>query len=1345
MTPADSTFYLPRTLLSNGKVYSESDLLGTSKYIVVLAEPGAGKSRLMESLAVKLNTSNITANVFCHMDTDGKNTPLVIDAFDELARIDQSGIHKLLARAKKAKPTHIIISSRSSEWDEATTHSFKGFFGREPTVVRLAEFNYSEQQKIFENHAPGENFTAFIDEVDRFDLNALLPNPQFLKLFADAYVESERHFTDKSSIFEQAIERLAKEVNTSVVQSRVSLSTNQKVDIASEVFAKLLLSGAEGVSTSEASQDRMYPLLNSLFINSTQAEEILATRLFKPGDHANQHRPAHKIVTEYCAAVYLTKRIANPSDPLTFSKCLPIIAPNSIVRDELRGLLGWMATLGSKTIEEATIELDPYAVLANGDPSQLGQSSKRLLLNKLKDIEKNDPYFRREDFWRRFSVTGFFTQDVVEEIKPILITGGNGHLRDLLLEILVGSPAIEQLKRELNQLALAPNESERTRIMASRCLADSRNNKYHTDIAVLMFEASNISLQMIGEVIETMGPEIFEPKFLVDYFLICANLYPNHNEHHENVIGSRYFIKRLIRCIDLETITYLLNKLTVSLTCSCKRSIYNCECLYGISKIIGSMLDQYFELASSPYDPKLIWEWIKNLKFEGHINTNQSTAVKTLREDHKLRQGIIAHVFKRMTNRDEIDLTHKRNFGWRSHFGLYFQADDYTYIVDLAFEADNTELWASHIATHPLYQTRENMGPYELRRHMRKQAHKKPTFMREWAKSNRAQDILEQESRKHYSKSKRAGKRYNQQEKDRIAKNIEYIQENRALIERGEHWGFLVHFSKLTLHEPKKIKDQVGDEDLVRTALRNCLNFITPNVPNLLELAKLKCSSQYRHSQTILYASCLEILRTNRNLEKVSIDLLHALKTNVNMHYHAVSDEDRKALEAEVDRLIFPDKISAENFLRQYVEPQLSFTGCENAQVWLLQRNEAFQHLRAELSIEWLKRFPKLPIGILDTLFETAAQYGDINELRKIIACNCLEFISCYPTPTDLEYIEERRKFWLLRGFYFLSSTPEIYSRWLKSDKDIIRLFCNRSGKINIHDYTYWPKLTSIKIEIILDAYINKWEKVDLPDHYGTESPIEEQAYRFLSEILWSIDSDDPNNAIPVLNRLICDPRFQDFIKDLKSILARQVRQKALSDFEPPIPKEIVDQLDCDAVVTVEGLRQTIIHELQDFQKAIDGGEFNSADRFYEKGERLNEVKSTEIIAERLSLRLEQQGISITPEHQLKNTNRSDFTATKLIRGKRRLLVTEVKGQWHKELYHAASTQLHERYSIHPDAEQQGIYLVIWFGSDELVAERKIHGVKDASELKEKIEQTLPPELKGLIDIFVLDVSKKTS
>jgi len=89
----------------------------------------------------------------------------------------------------------------------------------------------------------------------------------------------------------------------------------------------------------------------------------------------------------------------------------------------------------------------------------------------------------------------------------------------------------------------------------------------------------------------------------------------------------------------------------------------------------------------------------------------------------------------------------------------------------------------------------------------------------------------------------------------------------------------------------------------------------------------------------------------------------------------------------------------------------------------------------------------------------------------------------------------------------------------------------------------------------------------------------------------------------------------------------------------------------------------------------------------------------------------------------------------------RRLLVVEVKGQWHRELYIAASKQLYDRYAKHPDAEQQGIYLVLWFGSDEKVAGKKNTKLETANDLKLSIENKMPVELRGVIDVFVLDLS----
>lgn len=55
------------------------------------------------------------------------------------------------------------------------------------------------------------------------------------------------------------------------------------------------------------------------------------------------------------------------------------------------------------------------------------------------------------------------------------------------------------------------------------------------------------------------------------------------------------------------------------------------------------------------------------------------------------------------------------------------------------------------------------------------------------------------------------------------------------------------------------------------------------------------------------------------------------------------------------------------------------------------------------------------------------------------------------------------------------------------------------------------------------------------------------------------------------------------------------------------------------------------------------------------------------------------------------------------------MLVVEVKGQWNSELFTAAQMQRADRYAVHPTAEEQGVYLVLWFGVDEKIAGLKNH------------------------------------
>lgn len=757
-------------------------------------------------------------------------------------------------------------------------------------------------------------------------------------------------------------------------------------------------------------------------------------------------------------------------------------------------------------------------------------------------------------------------------------------------------------------------------------------------------------------------------------------------------------------------------------------------------------LDRYFDELNDRYSVVRIWGWLVSLNYGSSATSQNSKSVKVLYSNTKLRQEILEHVFGSLTDREQIINLKNIKFDIYSHAhsALKLTEEDWRFLVNLAFESDNAILWSCFVARHQRYRKKDKLGVDSLRHLMRQQANQKDAFMRIWARTNLEDQAFFVNQKNRFKRSHRRTIRRKRKLIEDLKSYKENIRVNRTLIEGGRHWGYLNKFAKLVFTSPEKVDLEVGDNKLVRAALRNCIDFIEPDVPNLKVLAELQCESKTRNVEEVLFASCLEIFRYEGGLSRVKPELLLALRTNLNRGGRAEEKEERTALKTEIDRVLFRDKEAIENFLREYIEPQLKETKCSYSEVGLL-RDETFQDVGRRLSIEWLERFEGLNINTLETLFEIATLANYRERLVNLIRIRCKSLL----VKLGQEPFNSQCKFWFTRAFYFLDiSEIKPYWSWLTQDDNSIFLFESRANNMNFGENPSLPNLSAEKIECILGRFIEAWPEVNLPDSWGSHSPLNETAYRFLKNIIWSIGNETSSSVIDVLKRLLADERFSSLFKDLKSIYAEQIRKSALMNFEPPSPEKVSSFLDSQEVISVEVLRKLLLSELSYYQSDITGGEFNTVDRFYvlnTDGEyvRHNEVKSVELIAERLSLRLQPQNIIVTAEHQTKSLNRIDITIAKIINSQRKLLVVEAKGQWHEELYSAANTQLYERYSIHPDADHQGIYLILWFGKEVKVAGKKRHNISSAKELKQSVEDQLPSELKGVIDVFVLDVSKE--
>jgi hypothetical protein len=1324
--------YINRRLKIDEEHFSEREVLERGPVLVVLAEPGAGKTELLKEFGRIWGVAPVRASIFRHRAQLPRRAPLIIDALDEAAKIDQSAVDQVVVKAQEMSNGNVIFASRSYAWGEARTRWVRECFGVDPIIVRIEHFTSDEQRLLFEAHLPGEDFAAFSAEVDRFGLSPLLGNPQFLRLFADAYLQSSRRFTSKRQIFRDAVERLAIEAGTPVTGRRRP-ARSEIIAVGSEVMAKLLLAGGSGVSTKEQLADADYPYMPALASSNIEgALQALDTKLFNLASDPDHHEPVHRIVAEYCAAQYLVGRATDRKSPFSLRRIFAIIAPNGTVRDELRGLLGWMASVGPARVQWGAIELDPYAVLANGDPSQLTTASKKLLIQRLARVAEANPGFRRSDHRRSFSVGGFFTEELAGDVGQLLrSTPITSPLIDLLLELLANSGGPQELASDVRAILLNRTAGQHTRLWASRALIKLTGGASPQDLQALVEEATGVSLRVATDLILSAGANTFTDNAIEALLRALISVYPPRGRMRDETSHmAPYYLKEVLRQLTPVKIALHLDRLTAGLTCTCQRREYDCRCRNGASKIIGRLLDQYFGTAIGPHHPDRLWGWMQSIWYDREGRSERSVAIRALAENAILRHQLHQRAFTGITERNEAWEILWRFFGGHCHSGLSLLEGDSRRMADFAFETDNPGLWAA-FWSRP---RDRNHGPDTYRRHLREQAAAKPGFAAEWAKLERS---FRATSREHHLRWGRRRRRRMRREAQQEEADRSNLIANRETVESGNHWGWVRTFAELYLFDRERIADYTDDISIAENALRNCLPFLSNHIPSLDQLARNERGLIAR----VVFASCWIQFRDRGNLDHVARQALLAARVDT-AKQSWMSDDEYAAFEGELDRLLFREPGDAEVFARAYIEPGLMGPREGHSHVWWLSNKAALAHLRSTLSIEWLRAYPAMPISAREGLFNLVARTTDRAALLDLIRERATSAATSR-TSEDAQSAQHRMedlRFWQLRRFFFESAEDDGWDN-LRGDPNAIFAIDVRAGRFG--DVTEgWPSLSAEKIYKILDAFVEVWPPVPLPSSYGSDDPPEERAYRFLTDIVWRIGRDSPERALPVIDRLIADARFAGFAETLLTLRAESAKKLALADFTAPTPQEVASTFDATGVASVEDLRALVVEELEWLQAWLRTAETDPLATYYQGGNHVNENTARNRVVDRLSDRMTAMNMPVVIEHHMAEGNRCDFTVSAMIEGRRRLLVVEAKGQWHPEVFSAASAQLNARYANHHDAEQQGIYLVFWFGPETKVADRVRHGIATAAELRERIVDNMPPELRGRIDVVVLDLSR---
>lgn len=842
----------------------------------------------------------------------------------------------------------------------------------------------------------------------------------------------------------------------------------------------------------------------------------------------------------------------------------------------------------------------------------------------------------------------------------------------------------------------------------------------------LIASGTNESLRLAAKIATHVAVGRLPREKLRDLLLACANLYPTDPRERERVIGSRYFIRTLVRDFDADLCGWLLDEITQGLACTCGARSWECHCRDGISKIAGHLLDRYFNVSEEPRDPGRIWGWLKPLHFHRSVGAKDSPAVRVLHEEHHLRREIQRLMFDGLTTRDAM-IEHR--IDRYDHAGLSFRYDDIRPMMDHAFATGNVELWDFFVYSHNFYRAREERGPDELRHYARQQAHQNPDFLARWALRQRRQFSSWKKMR---DRRDRSQARWRRRERAGAEAAIRSLTNDQSLIEAGLHGWWLAHIAHYYLIQPDEMQELTHGLIDVDAALRNYLRVVDDDIPTLEHCAL----GTARTSVVRLHAACVAEFRATRDLSHIDRRILAAVRTDI-AGYNGVSEDERVRFEEAVDALLFRNETDADAFIAGYVEAQLA-SGGETADVSWLERTPTFQFLLPTRPLEWLRKFPAIAHHPLNRLFDMAVRYGDRADLLSLIRERRADLDSGM-LPHRLE---AQRRFWFLRHFWFLDDDQSAVWSVLDRDPDFIFELEHIRSDQRGEDAT-WPDLSAARIARILDTFIDRWPPVPLPSSWGTGSPKPETAYRYLTDIVHMIGRDTTDAVLPVLDGLLADPRMAPFHRNLRSIRAASRRTISLRDFAPPSAAAVRAALDQGRPASVEHMRRVVVEFLGRLQDDVLGGDLGVIDQFYEKGQRLGENAATRRIVNWLRPRLEPLGFMDVIEHQLADGNRCDITASIQTSAGRKMLVVEVKGQWNAELFTAAHMQLADRYAVHPTAEEQGVYLVLWFGTNEKIAGLKNHDNLQVSDLKKKLEEGLPAELVGKIDVVVLDLARR--
>lgn len=602
--------YIPRRILlikDKGEEveYSDAEFFGIEASLVVLGEPGAGKSELLRFASEQLGAQIYNASaVDAGLVFNGHTNVVIIDGVDEVTAYETgTPINKVLA--KLPSTTRFILSCRAADWqDKINTRIISQKWQQQTIVGQIMPLNEQEIIEFVNTYGEGQGGEEFLREGRQRDVVDLLRNPQNLLLLLKA-VKNEGWPDTRLKLYETASLELVKEnsdIHGSINKTRPAIE--KLIEAAGFIVSQLLLSGKAGVQLDgqENEECPQIPVLASDSISNEIIQSALSTKLFRLTGQ-NLLEPCHRTVAEFLAAKWLANAMRNQLSVRRLESIL--YGSNHIVPAALRGLHAWIATLNS-TVAERFIERDPYGFFRYGDPSVLTISQSQTLLGSLEKIAEIDPYFRSEDWHSTFG-RGLARKELRDDIIRIIRNPQSPYqLSHLIIESIQGDEFSNDISSDLHAIVIDSAATPIERHAAVDALFECDNQPDWKSLVEDLRKLADVESLRIALDIVQEHIALFSGITLTELLIELANVIASDNS--PNYSGLGYGLEHKLSTTQLEESLDILAKATMETVTARSRSRSG-----DVEDWLFKFVQERFKRGSLPPANK-VWSWLQHSK-----------------------------------------------------------------------------------------------------------------------------------------------------------------------------------------------------------------------------------------------------------------------------------------------------------------------------------------------------------------------------------------------------------------------------------------------------------------------------------------------------------------------------------------------------------------------------------------------------------------------------------------------------------------------------------------------------------------------------------------------------------